>query len=168
MKDTKIYTGLLLGVSLLAIGATLLVLNVGRGLGNIEEPGSQMTYEELYDQAWDDACRLSRYVCGTARRPAVMYTPLTSANGQYFCGHDVILDDNEDPMFDHKSYAVLVHENVHFLQIKIHGVSCPFTSSVMRCLYEREASDIMTTVYMERGGKETLPDFYNMYGCPRE
>lgn len=168
MRDKLVYAAILILASIAVIAVVAGLVVKDHFPTTAIEHDSQLTYNEVYEMAWDDACRLSRYVCGRYPRPTVMYTPLTSNAGSYYCGKDIILDDSQDPMTSDYSYSIVVHENVHYLQIMLYGVPCAFTSKDMQCLYEREAWVVQEAIYKERGNDpEDLSDFYAMYNCPR-
>ncbi len=129
-----------------------------------------LTLNQVYGQAWDEACDRSRYICGNYPRANVMYQPLQGDGraGTYYCRKDVVLIDGSDVMTNAKDFATLVHENVHYLQVMLHGIQCPFQSNDARCLYEHEAWKVGYDVFIALGGdEEDVGNFYDIYQCTK-
>lgn len=165
MRGLFIQVGATIGSVLLGLG---LMLHFFPPTEWVDSQPRMVTYLDVYDTAWDDACRLSRYDCGDVERATIMYQYLSGSDGTYYCGRDVVLSDDVNPLVGAYQYSTLVHEFVHYLQVYHHGVVCPFLSSNARCLYEEEAWGVMVAVFEERGGDvDDLEDFHSLYRCPR-
>jgi len=119
-------------------------------------------------QAWKDACRLSRYDCKGLKPPRVVMEPSLKwfmYLGQYD-GNIVTLQPDLEPDVQH---LTLTHEFVHHLQ-QVHGaIQLPYKSHKQSCWSEQEAWQVWDRLALELGRKDQLrPNWAENYACTPE
>ena len=97
----------------------------------------------LYDEAWRDACRLSRFDCTGLPAPAVRFSEYAEALGVWglYTGGNTVYMAPSLPLEKRKSqsYLVLVHEMVHYIETRLNQGG---NGRVAVCLSEEEAFQV--------------------------
>lgn len=104
------------------------------------------------NEAWSDACRLSRYDCRGLQKPRLRYSKLISMHGawgMYTGGTTVYLAPSmRITKRESQAYLVLVHEVVHYIETKVNRAP---NGRMSVCLSEEEAFSVDGELAREMG-----------------
>ena len=114
------------------------------------QPLSTFEYDnQLMEQIFEDACRLSKYDCDGIEQPIVRRSSqLQSVNiwGLYIGGKTLWIDTNLMPV---RARLTMFHEAIHYLQFTVGQLEPAYINYTSGCMLEREALELSNTYAVE-------------------
>ena len=99
---------------------------------------SELVYGRELDRfsAFINACKYTEYDCSTTKLPTVVYGPLNKGLLGKYNGKDIIYVI--EGLYGFNRQAVLMHETIHYFQVKLNGLALPGRAHDV-CYAEEEA-----------------------------